>query len=253
MVKKLAKVKRVVATPAGKGNKGSLPNHLLEKKKKNFRIGGDIQYKRDLSRFVKWPRYVRIQRQKKIIFQRLSVPGAINQFTHTLERDQANKLFKLLSKYTPENKIEKRQRLKEEAKAKADGKEAAQGSKPLVAKFGLNHVTTLVENKQAQIVAIAHDVVPIELMIHLPALCRKMGVPYCFVKGKARLGKIVNQKTATCIALTEVKKEDEHDLKTLGQFFDATYNQNSGIRTVCGEPVFGIKNQNKRGRGKRRS
>jgi hypothetical protein len=35
---------------------------LFEAKKKNFRIGGDIQYKRDLYRFVKWPQYIRIQR-----------------------------------------------------------------------------------------------------------------------------------------------------------------------------------------------
>lgn len=35
---------------------------------------------------------------------------------------------------------------------------------------------------------IAHDVNPIELVVWLPALCRKMGVPYCIIKGKVRLG-----------------------------------------------------------------
>lgn len=54
--------------------------------------------------------------------------------------------------------------------------------KPLVVKFGLNHVTTLVESGKAQLVVIAHDVDPIELVVWLPALCRKMGVPYCIVK-----------------------------------------------------------------------
>ena len=49
-------------------------------------------------------------------------------------------------------------------------------------KFGLNHVTTLVESGKAQLVVIAHDVDPIELVVWLPALCRKMGVPYCIVK-----------------------------------------------------------------------
>lgn len=29
---------------------------------------------------------------------------------------------------------------------------------------------------------IAHDVDPIELVVWLPALCRKMNVPYCIVK-----------------------------------------------------------------------
>jgi large subunit ribosomal protein L7Ae len=33
-------------------------NPLFESTPKNFRIGGDIQPKRDLTRFVKWPKYV---------------------------------------------------------------------------------------------------------------------------------------------------------------------------------------------------
>lgn len=37
--------------------------HLFSAEKKDFRIGRDIQPKRDVSRFVKWPLYVRIQRQ----------------------------------------------------------------------------------------------------------------------------------------------------------------------------------------------
>jgi large subunit ribosomal protein L7Ae len=35
-----------------------------------------------------------------------------------------------------------------------------------------------VENKKAQLVVIAHVVDPIELVVFLPALCQKMGVPY---------------------------------------------------------------------------
>jgi large subunit ribosomal protein L7Ae len=54
--------------------------------------------------------------------------------------------------------------------------------KPMVVKFGLNHVSTLVEAGKAQLVVIAHDVDPIELVVWLPALCKKQGVPYCIVK-----------------------------------------------------------------------
>jgi large subunit ribosomal protein L7Ae len=43
---------------------------------------------------------------------------------------------------------------------------------------------------KAQLVVIAHDVDPIELVVWLPALCRKMGVPYAIVKGKSRLGSV---------------------------------------------------------------
>lgn len=45
------------------------------------------------------------------------------------------------------------------------------------------------QNK-AQLVVIAHDVDPIELVVWLPALCRKMEIPYCIVKGKSRLGSV---------------------------------------------------------------
>ena len=68
------------------GSKGSAA--LFEKNPRNFRIGGNIQPKRDLSRFVRWPKYIRIQRQKRILLQRLKVPPAINQFQNTIDRSQ---------------------------------------------------------------------------------------------------------------------------------------------------------------------
>jgi len=46
--------------------------------------------------------------------------------------------------------------------------------------------------------------ISIQIVLFLPALCRKMGVPYCIVKGKARLGRLVRRKTCTAIALTQV-------------------------------------------------
>jgi len=49
-------------------------------------IGQDIQPKRDLSRFVRWPKYIRLQRQLAILKQRLKVPPTINQFTQALDR-----------------------------------------------------------------------------------------------------------------------------------------------------------------------
>ena len=52
----------------------------------------------------------------------------------------------------------------------------------MVVKYGINHITNLVEAGKAQMVVIAHDVDPIELVVWLPALCKKMGVPYAIVK-----------------------------------------------------------------------
>ena len=79
----------------------------------------------------------------------------------------------------------------------------------------MNHIVALIEAKKASLVVIAHDVDPIELVVFLPALCRKMGVPYVIVKGKARLGTVVHKKTAAVVALQDVKSEDQRDLATL--------------------------------------
>jgi len=63
-------------------------NPLFEKRPRSFGIGGDIQPKRDLSRFVKWPKYIRLQRQKAVLHQRLKVPPPIHQFKQSLDRQK---------------------------------------------------------------------------------------------------------------------------------------------------------------------
>uniref|UniRef100_A0A8C6ILR7 60S ribosomal protein L7a n=1 Tax=Mus spicilegus TaxID=10103 RepID=A0A8C6ILR7_MUSSI len=168
--------------------------------------------KRDLTRFIKWPRYIRLQRQRAILYKRLKVPPAINQFTQALHRQTATQLLKLVHKYRPETKQEKKQRLLAGAEKKAAGK------------AGVNTVTTLVVNKKAQLVVIAHDVDPIELVVFLPALCRKMGVPYCIIKGKARLGHLVHRKTCTTVAFTQVNSEDKGALAKLVEAIRTNYN-----------------------------
>ncbi|KAF7981560.1 hypothetical protein HWV62_33171 [Athelia sp. TMB] len=210
--------KKIAPAPGGAGKaKKPTKNPLFEAKAKNFGIGQDVRPKSDLTRFVKWPEYVRLQRQKVILSQRLKVPPAIAQFSHTLDKNTATQLFKLLNKYRPETKQEKKARLEATAKATAEEKaaNAKDSKKPIFAKYGLNHCVALVEAKKASLVIIAHDVDPIELVIFLPALCRKMGVPYVIVKGKARLGTVVHKKTAAVVTLQDVKKEDERELATV--------------------------------------
>jgi large subunit ribosomal protein L7Ae len=83
----------VAKAPAAAGGKGKkeVKNPLFEAKPRNFGIGvlhftvdfhfpfsqshagQDIQHPTDLTRFVKWPEYVRLQRQKVILNQRLKV------------------------------------------------------------------------------------------------------------------------------------------------------------------------------------
>eukprot|EP00850_Spirogloea_muscicola_P023096 SM000328S12466 [mRNA] locus=s328:85092:87182:- [translate_table: standard] len=225
------------------------PNPLFERRPKQFGIGGALPPTRSLHRFVKWPKYVRLQRQRRVLHQRLKVPPALNQFTKALDKNLATSLFKMLLKYRPEDRAAKRERLRKqaeaEASAKADGK-TVETKKPIVVKFGINHITYLIEQGKAQLVVIAHDVDPIELVVWLPALCRKMGVPYCIAKGKARLGAVVHQKTATCLALTSVKNEDKHDFSKIVEAVKANFNDRyDEFRRQWGGGIMGVKSQAK--------
>merc|ERR1711965_436833 len=203
--------------------KAEFPLNLVEKKPRTFSIGGDIRPKQDLTRFVKWPKYIRIQRSRRILYQRIKIPPAINQFKQTFDKRQAGQLFRLLNQLKPESKAQKAERISEAAEAKAAGKNAA-SKKPVCVKMGINHVTKLVEEKEAKLVVIAHDVDPIEIVMWLPSLCKARGIPYCIVKSKARLGALVGKKTATCLAVTEVKAEHKADLDALVQLCNSHFN-----------------------------
>jgi len=224
------------ATKAPKAKK----NPLFEKTPRNYRIGGDVQPKRDLTRYVRWPKYIRLQRQKRVLLQRLKVPPALNQFTHTIDRNQATSLLRLVKNYAPETKSKRKERLLEAAKSKTENKDASTKA-PLAVQFGLNHVTKLVEEKKARLVIIAHDVDPIETIVWLPQLCKRQDVAFCFIKNKARLGRLVHQKTATCVAITQVKKEHQAEFETLVKVFKAQYNESTNLRRDWGGGVLGHK------------
>merc|ERR1712123_428650 len=169
---------------------------------------GDIQPQRDLSRFVKWPKYIRLQRQKVVLQTRLKVPPAVNQFYSTLDRQTATQLFKLMDKYRPETKQAKKERLRERAAARAEGKEDA----------------------------------PTERVMFLPALCRKMGVPYCIVKNKSRLGRVCRRKTTSCLAITQVESNDRSSLNKLVESVKTNFNERGDeIRRHWGGGSLGCK------------
>merc|ERR1711922_70516 len=117
--------------------------------------------------------------------------------------------------------------LKKRAAAKAEGKADKPTKKKAVVHHGANTVVTLVEKKKAQLVVIANDVDPIELVLFLPALCRKMGVPYCIVKNKARLGRVARRKTTSCVAITQVESNDRSSLNKLIETVNTNFNERS--------------------------
>jgi large subunit ribosomal protein L7Ae len=220
---------------------------MFPSRPRTFQIGGSIRPAgRDLSRFVKWPKYVRIQRQRAVLYQRLKVPPAINQFTSTLNKNEATTVFALVSKYRPEAPAAKKQRVKEAAAtAAASGKPAGKTGTAHQLKYGLKHVTTLIEEKKATLVLIANDVDPLELVMWIPALCRKMNVPYMIVKDKARLGALVHMKTASVVCMTTCEKADESQLALLQNLAEEKFNHNAELVRKWGGGIMGLKTQAK--------
>merc|ERR1719504_101849 len=206
------------ATTASKKAPKKDENSLFQRTPKNFGVGNNLQPKKDVSRMVKMPKNVRRQRQRRILYQRLKVPPAITQFTRTVDKNTATDLFKMLNKYRPESNEQKEER----RKAAAEGKGAA---------------------AKAKMVVIAHDVDPIELVVWLPALCRKMDVPYCIVKGKARLGQVVYKKTATALAFTAVKKEEQGAFAKIVDNVKSNFNDREDVNRRWGGGIMGAKSQ----------
>lgn len=152
-----------------------------------------------------------IVERKRLIQSYLKCPPALNQFRKEIDSDLRDRTLQIFKKYSPETPKAKKARLKREAEF---GKE---GPKPVITKFGLKHVTFLIESKRAKLVLIANNVDPIEQVLFLPALCKKLGVPYAIFGSKALLGTIIGRKTATCVCLCDSTPEDGLE-KIVGEF-----------------------------------
>lgn len=137
----------------------------------------------------------------------IKIPPAINQFKTTLEDKDVKRVCELFTKYRPETHDERLERLK-----KSDPKE---GPKPIITKMGIRHVTRLIETKKAKFVLVAADVDPIEVVLFVPTLCKKMNIPYAIIPSKEMLGSVVNLKRTTILALCDVKAEDKKEFDEL--------------------------------------
>ena len=127
---------------------------------------------------------------------------------------------------------------------RANGAADTPDAKPNLLSVGVNRVTTQVEKKRAQLVVIAHDVDPVEIVLFLPTLCRRMGVPYCIVKGKSRLGRLVGLKNCSCVALTNVNAEDRSALGKLVESVNTNYNERAEeIRKSWGGQIMSQRSQ----------
>ena len=76
---------------------------------------------------------------------------------------------------------------------------------------GANEVTKTLNRSTAEMVLIAGDADPIEIVMHLPLLCEDKNVPYIFVPSRAALGRAcgVSRPVIAC----SITKRDDSRLK----------------------------------------
>jgi U4/U6 small nuclear ribonucleoprotein SNU13 len=71
---------------------------------------------------------------------------------------------------------------------------------------GANEVTKTLNRSVAEIVVIAGDTDPIDIVMHLPLLCEDKNVPYIFIPSRAALGRACGV-TRSVIACSIVKRD----------------------------------------------
>ncbi len=72
---------------------------------------------------------------------------------------------------------------------------------------GTNEVTKLVERGETQMVVMAEDVSPPEILMHMPALCEERSVPYAYVPSKSELGNASGlEKPTAALAVIDAGK-----------------------------------------------
>ncbi len=65
---------------------------------------------------------------------------------------------------------------------------------------GANEVTKSIERGEADLVVMAQDVQPEEVLAHVPLLCEEKGVPYTYVHSKDELGVSAGLEVSTSTA-----------------------------------------------------
>jgi len=84
---------------------------------------------------------------------------------------------------------------------------------------GVNETTKAIDRGQAKLVAIALDVDPPEIVMHIPTLCEEKGVIYVYVSSKQKLGQACGINTqasaASIVELGEGKQIMDEIVKAL--------------------------------------
>lgn len=157
----------------------------------------------------------KIQRKMSKLAAAIKIPAPINQFNTTLSPSDEERLVNFLAKYRPETKEEKVARL-----SSADPNA---GPRPMILKFGMKHLTDLIEQKRLRLVVMAADVTPITVIVWLPTLCKKMGISYAIVKKQETLGKLVGLKRTAALGLENSRDSDRAEFDEILRISDAMF------------------------------
>lgn len=82
---------------------------------------------------------------------------------------------------------------------------------------GTNEVTKAVERNEAELVVIAGDVSPEEIVMHIPALCEEHDVPYTFVPEKEELGLAAGINVQSAAIAVTSSGSAEGDIEDIAQ------------------------------------
>ena len=80
-------------------------------------------------------------------------------------------------------------------------------------KRGANEATKALNRDMAEIIVLAADATPLEIILHLPLLCEDKNVPYIFVPSMAALGAACGT-SRNVVACALVKKFNDNALET---------------------------------------
>jgi large subunit ribosomal protein L7Ae len=83
-------------------------------------------------------------------------------------------------------------------------------------KKGTNETTKAVERGNAELVYVAEDVQPEEIVMHLPELCDEKGIPFVFVETQDEIGQAAGLEVGSAAAAIVDAGEAAEDVEDIG-------------------------------------
>lgn len=77
---------------------------------------------------------------------------------------------------------------------------------------GANEATKTLNRNQSELIILAADAEPLEIVLHLPLLCEDKNVPYVFVRSKQALGRACGVQR--CIVACSIVSSENSQLKS---------------------------------------